>query len=172
MKLLSIVGRSGSGKTSLLEKLIPTLKARGLRVACVKHSHHVSLHVDREGKDSWRLREAGADAVALLTRDSMVLFESLPEELDVSALLKRLPPVDLVLVESWKSQRLPCVEVIGPSGDRVPAELLGPRVCVAAATNAPRESTGTDDQPGSWLDRDDVAAIAGRILTALEPDPS
>lgn len=102
--IVSVVGRSDSGKTTFLEKLIPALKTRGLRVAVVKHDSH-GFEMDRPGKDTWRLRQAGADAVMISAPHQMALIRS---GLDREATLDELAElvssdVDLVLTEGYKS---------------------------------------------------------------------
>ena len=79
MKIFGIVGHSGMGKTTMLEKLIPELVQRGLRVSLIKHSHK-SLDIDRPGKDSYRLREAGCSDVIVVGRDRWALVQELRGE--------------------------------------------------------------------------------------------
>jgi molybdopterin-guanine dinucleotide biosynthesis protein B len=110
--IVSVVGRSDSGKTTFLEKLIPALKARGLRVAVVKHDSH-GFEMDRPGKDTWRLRQAGADAVMISAPHQMALIRSgldREETLDELAMLVS-NQVDLVLTEGYKSGDKPKIEV-------------------------------------------------------------
>jgi molybdopterin-guanine dinucleotide biosynthesis protein B len=110
--VVSVVGRSDAGKTTFLEKLIPELKARGLRVAVVKHDRH-GFEMDRPGKDTWRLRQAGADAVMISAPHQMALIRSgLPEEMLLEDLAAVVGPwVDLVLTEGYKSGDRPKIEV-------------------------------------------------------------
>lgn len=97
--ILSVVAYSGTGKTTLLEKLIPELKKRGLRICVMKHDAH-DFQVDREGKDSWRMTKAGAD-VTILTNDTRaVVFENRP--VSAQALLEQVRDVDLILTEGYK----------------------------------------------------------------------
>ncbi len=100
------------GKTTLLEKLIPALRARGLVVSLIKHSHK-SIDIDRPGKDSYRLREAGCQEVLLLGNDRWALMHELrgEPEPDLDYLLDRLQHCDLVLVEGFKGGDFPKLEV-------------------------------------------------------------
>ncbi|MBK6638347.1 MAG: molybdopterin-guanine dinucleotide biosynthesis protein B [Rhodocyclaceae bacterium] len=116
MKAFCITGYSGSGKTTLLEGLIPLIVARGLKVSLIKHTHH-NFDVDRPGKDSYRLREAGCTEVMLLSNTRWALMHELrggPEP-DLAAQLAVLSPCDLVLVEGYKHAPLPKLEVHRPA---------------------------------------------------------
>ena len=97
--VISVAAYSGTGKTTFLEKLIPVLKARGLRLCVMKHDAH-DFQVDREGKDSWRLTKAGADVTVLTNGQRAVLFENRP--VDTEALLGKISDVDLILTEGYK----------------------------------------------------------------------
>jgi molybdopterin-guanine dinucleotide biosynthesis adapter protein len=112
MKVFGIAGFSGMGKTTLLERLIPELKSRGLRVSLIKHSHK-AIEIDRPGKDSYRLREAGCQEVLLLGDGRWALMHELrgAPEPDLDYLLSRLQHCDLVLVEGFKSGAFPKLEV-------------------------------------------------------------
>ena len=120
MRLLGIAGWSGSGKTTLLVALIPLLAARGHSVSTVKHAHH-DFDLDQPGKDSWRHRTAGAREVMIATsRRWALLHENPGEEPDLAALLARLAPVDLVLVEGFRASPHPKIEVHRPSLGKPP----------------------------------------------------
>lgn len=106
--IVSFIGWSGSGKTTFIEGLIPELKSRGLRVAVVKHDAH-KFDLDREGKDTWRFANAGAEAVAISSPEKAAVMYYRPVELD--ELLGHISGVDLIIVEGWKSSSLPKIEV-------------------------------------------------------------
>ena len=113
MKVFGIAGYSGSGKTTLIEQVLPLLRSRGLVVSVIKHTHH-DFELDRPGKDSWRQRQAGAHEVLLSGGRRWALLheirsdEALP---GLEQLLKRLAPCDLVLVEGYKGEPIPKLEV-------------------------------------------------------------
>ena len=111
MKVFGIAGYSGSGKTTLIERVLPLLAVRGVRVAVIKHTHH-DFDIDRPGKDSWRAREAGAVAVLLASdHRTAVLTEHRDTPPRLEDLLNMLPPCDLVLVEGYKREAIPKLEV-------------------------------------------------------------
>ena len=108
--VLTFVGLSGTGKTTLLEQLIPLLRARGLRVAVVKHDVH-GFQMDTPGKDTYRFSAAGAQVVAIANAQRFALVEELPRELRLSEVIGQLPEVDLVLTEGYKRSRYPKIEL-------------------------------------------------------------
>jgi len=113
--LVGFAAYSGTGKTTLLLQLLPLLKARGLRVAMVKHAHH-SFEVDQPGKDSMRLRQAGADQMLIASSKRVALIKEHPAERPeprLSELLQMLAPheLDLVLVEGFKREPIPKIEL-------------------------------------------------------------
>lgn len=123
---------SGTGKTTYLTRLIPCLKAKGLRVAAVKHDVH-GLSLDVPGTDSRRLAEAGADAVAVVSGGECLLVE--PAPLTLEAVLRRLPPADIVLVEGFKDSSWPKIALYRQDAGQLPA--ADPAACAALVTDTP-----------------------------------
>ena len=116
MRIFGLAGWSGSGKTTLLAGLIPELVARGLSVSTIKHAHH-EFDIDRPGKDSWRHRQAGATEVMVASSRRWALMHELrglPEP-SLDELMAQMSPVDLLLVEGFKRQPHPKLEVHRPS---------------------------------------------------------
>jgi molybdopterin-guanine dinucleotide biosynthesis protein MobB len=112
--VVCIVGESHSGKTTLLEKLIPELKQRGYRVGVIKHTYRTDVQLDVPGKDSYRLAHAGADQVLLATPDRVVRIQRCEHEPSLEELAGAISDVDLILVEGHKAAELPKIEVSRP----------------------------------------------------------
>ena len=114
-----VAASSNSGKTTLIEKVVRILKDRGFSVAVVKHASK-GFELDREGKDSWRFRKAGADAVALVGPGETAVIKRTARPPDESELRNLIGPVDLVIKEGFKVEKGQRVEVFrrGISGDR------------------------------------------------------
>lgn len=112
MRLFGFAGFSGSGKTTLIEKLLPRLVGRGLRVSLIKHAHH-GFDVDRPGKDSYRHREAGCGEVLVTSSKRWALMHELrgAPEPRLEDLIGQLSPCDLVLIEGFKREAVPKLEV-------------------------------------------------------------
>src|SRR3954452_23260457 len=116
MKIIGIAGWSGAGKTTLLTRVIPRLTAYGLRVSTIKHAHH-AFDIDQPGKDSHAHRAAGATEVLVSSANRFALMRELRSEPEwtLRALLEKLSPVDLVLVEGFKRETHPKLEVFRAS---------------------------------------------------------
>jgi len=109
--IVSIVGKSDSGKTTLIEKLVPELVRRGYRVATVKHDIH-GFEVDREGKDSWRHKQAGAHTVVISSPAKLALIRDVDHDAHLAELRdKYIQDVDLILSEGFKKNNQPKIEV-------------------------------------------------------------
>lgn len=108
--VLSVVGKSNSGKTTLIEKLLAELKSRGCRVATVKHDVH-GFDLDRPGKDTWRHAQAGADTVIISSPQKMALIKKVDQELTLDQVISYLTDVDLIITEGYKRAGKPKIEV-------------------------------------------------------------
>jgi len=109
--IISIVGKSDSGKTTLIEKLLPELTRRGYRVATVKHDVH-GFEVDREGKDSWRHKQAGAHTVVISSPNKVALIRDVERDLSLEEIREKLiQDVDLIISEGYKKDTQPKIEV-------------------------------------------------------------
>ncbi len=131
---------SGTGKTTLLTRLIPLLKANGLRLGLVKHAHH-GFDLDQPGKDSYELRKAGADQTVVTSRRRMATITEFPEGRPEPQLAEALTALhaemlDLVLVEGFKRERFPRIELHRPSLGRPLIYPEDPEV-IAIATDMP-----------------------------------
>lgn len=112
MRVIGLAGWSGAGKTTLIVKLIPALKARGFSVSTLKHAHH-AFDIDKPGKDSYQHREAGAREVLVASANRWALMHELrgAPEPPLAWLLGRLADVDFVIVEGFKAEAYPKLEV-------------------------------------------------------------
>lgn len=112
MKSFGFAGWSGSGKTTLVEKLIPLFVARGLKVSLIKHAHH-AFDVDQPGKDSYRHRHAGCSEVLVASSRRWALMHELrgAPEPGLTELMRHISPCDLLLVEGFKRERIPKLEI-------------------------------------------------------------
>lgn len=160
--IIGIAAYSGTGKTTLLKKLLPLLKSRGIRVGMVKHAHH-SFDVDQPGKDSYELRKAGAAQMLIASRSRWALMVERPKEKDpqLDEVLLELDQaaLDLILVEGFKKERFPKIELR--------------RAGLKGAPFYPEDDTivavATDDPDGAdtalpVLDLNDPEAIADFIV--------
>lgn len=108
--IVSVVGKSGSGKTTFLEKLLPELKSRGYRVAIVKHDTH-GFDIDHPGKDSWRHAQAGADVVVISSPRRIALIQRLDEEMSLDEIARYIRGVDIIITEGYKRGDKPKIEI-------------------------------------------------------------
>jgi len=155
--IVCFVGHSNSGKTTLIEKLIPELTQEGYRIATIKHAGH-GFDLDTEGKDSWRHKRAGASQVVVLSKGSLAMFTDVPEELPVEEVRDRFvnDGIDLIIAEGWKSEGFPKVVVVREELQEVNVSLEG---LLAVASIKPIDT----DAP--WFDRDDVQGLAKIIIS-------
>ena len=158
MRIIGLAGWSGSGKTTLLRKLIPALTNAGLRISTVKHAHH-AFDIDQPGKDSWEHRQAGATEVLVASARRWALMHELRDEAEppLAELLRRLAPVDLVLIEGFKRDAHPKLEIHRPSLKKPLMQPDDPTIRAIAA-DAPIAASAVP-----VLHLDDVAAIAALV---------
>jgi formylmethanofuran dehydrogenase subunit E len=155
--MIHIVGRKNSGKTTLIEKVIPQLSARGYRVATVKHHHSERpIDIDWEGKDSWRHRKAGARAVAVISLSETALFQETDGSVSLSEVAANLKGVDVVLAEGFRSEAHFEIRIAGESTPFDPG-WAGHKKLLAVVGGA----TPIDGIP--TFDRDDIPALVDLI---------
>lgn len=160
MRVYGVIGWKNSGKTSLMERLVADITARGFSVSTVKHVHH-AVDLDQPGKDTFRHRQAGAREVVLASAERFALMvEHRGPEPDLAAILARLAPVDLVLVEGYKRDAHQKVEVWRAETGQ-PLIQPGDPLVRAVATDA------VLSLPVPVLDLNDTAAVAGFILAEV-----
>jgi molybdopterin-guanine dinucleotide biosynthesis protein B len=162
MKIFGIAGYSGMGKTTLLERLVPELSSRQLVVSLIKHSHK-NIDIDRPGKDSFRLREAGCQEVLLMGHERWALMHELrgAEEPPLAYLLSRLQHCDLVLIEGFKGGDFPKLEVWRAEPGKPTLWPDWPGIVGVASDSAlPAAAEGALPR----LDLADTAAIADFVL--------
>jgi molybdopterin-guanine dinucleotide biosynthesis protein MobB len=160
MRVVAIVGTSGSGKTGLIERLIPAARQRGLSVSTIKHTHHHQIELDTPGKDSHRHRVAGASEVIVASDSGWARVASSSRPASLEILLGQLRPVDLVLVEGFKQlQWLRRVEVFRGPGEPL---ALTDRTIAAVAAPADLRLAGFG---GVRLTLEDTTAVLNFILS-------
>lgn len=108
--IISVVGKSGSGKTTFLEKLLPELKRRGYQVAIVKHDIH-GFEIDHPGKDTWRHAQAGADAVVISSPRRIAVIQRLEEEMSLDEIANYVQTADIIITEGYKRGNKPKIEI-------------------------------------------------------------
>jgi molybdopterin-guanine dinucleotide biosynthesis protein B len=159
MRIFGLAGWSGSGKTTLMTVLIPELVRRGFTVSTLKHAHH-SFDIDQPGKDSWRHRQAGAAEVMISSHNRWALMHELrgAPEPSLDELVRRMSPVDLLLIEGFKRYPHPKIEVYRPSLGK---PLLHPEDPFVVAIASDERLAGLKLP---WLPLSDASAIATFIL--------
>ncbi|MGD0236055.1 MAG: molybdopterin-guanine dinucleotide biosynthesis protein B [Syntrophorhabdales bacterium] len=156
--VLSVIGRSNTGKTTLLERLIPVLKSRGLRVGTIKH-HAGDFEIDREGKDSYRHKKAGASVSMITSSEKIGLVADVTQELTLSELVRLyMRDIDLVITEGYKREHMPKLEVYVYQKGLEPLAKQDPDVIAIAADRM------IDAHVPVFL-RDEPEAIAEFIIT-------
>jgi molybdopterin-guanine dinucleotide biosynthesis protein B len=164
-KVIGVAGFKNAGKTTLVEKLVRELTARGYRIATVKHAHH-SFDIDHEGRDSFRHRQAGASEVAVISAHRWAIIHELrgEEEPSFAAILAKLEPSDLVIVEGYKHGEHQKIEVRNLALDHPKLAGNDPSIVAIAANGR------VADAPVPVFDRDHVEALADFIITLMRLD--
>ncbi len=161
--MVCFVGRSNSGKTTLIERVIPELVRAGYKVATVKHTGH-GFDLDTEGKDSWRHKKAGATTVVVLSKGSLAMFADVPEEIKLEEVRDRCVSgeTDLIIAEGWKNEGLPKIIVVRDQVGEIPVSQDG---LLAVVSNKPVSV------PVPVIDPDDITAVAQLIITRFPRRP-
>ena len=154
--ILSFVGRSNSGKTTLIERVIPELVRNGYKVATVKHAGH-GFDLDTEGKDSWRHKLAGASAVIVMSKSSLAMFADVYDHMKVEEVRDRYldSTYDLIIAEGWRGEDYPKIVVVRDQVGEVPVSTDG---LLGVVSNKPVETQVP------LLDPDDIPAVAALIM--------
>jgi len=136
--VISIVSKKNSGKTTLLEKLIPALCQRGYRVGTIKHDHH-GFEIDREGKDTWRHKQAGARTVVISSPRRIAMIKEVDEEVSLDRIVRHyFADMDLVITEGYKKERKPQIEVFRKKAHETPLHSkAAPGTLVAVVSDVP-----------------------------------
>ena len=159
MRVFGFAGWSGSGKTTVIEQVIPILVARGVTVSLIKHAHH-QFDVDSPGKDSWRHRQAGCTEVLVTSDLRWALMHELRgrPEMTLAESLARLSPCDLAIIEGYKLAPIPKVEIWRPALNKPPLHPTDPEILAIATDGPDRLPPGTRPLPVFAID--DYGAIA------------
>lgn len=162
-RIFGITGWKNSGKTTLTEQLVAEFVRRGYRVSTVKHAHH-GFDIDKQGSDSFRHRSAGASEVAIVSGNRWALMHELRDETEpaLDAIIARLAPCDLVLVEGYKREAHPKIECrrLGAK-DTAPLATGDPNIVAVAADHR------TDGAGLPMFALDDVASIADFVAKTV-----
>ena len=164
MRAIGFAGWSGAGKTTLIVRLIPELNRRGFSVSTIKHAHH-GFDVDRPGKDSYEHRLAGAHEVLVASANRLALMRELrgAPEPSLADLLRLIEPVDLVLIEGFKRDPLPKIEVYRAANGKPPMHPQDGDIVALVGDFAP---------PSTHLPHasiDDIAAAADLVVAHAAP---
>jgi molybdopterin-guanine dinucleotide biosynthesis protein B len=110
--ILTVIGKTGCGKTTIIEKLIPEFRNQGFKIATIKHHSHRGFDIDQPGKDSWRFAQAGSDQVIIASPDKIATYRNIEQELSLDEILFSIRSVDIVLAEGYAKANKPAIEII------------------------------------------------------------
>jgi molybdopterin-guanine dinucleotide biosynthesis adapter protein len=163
MRIIGFAGWSGAGKTTLIVKLIPELNRRGFSVSTIKHAHH-NFDLDQPGKDSYEHRAAGAEEVVIASANRVALMRELrgAPEPPLSELLRLIKPVDLVLVEGFKRDPLPKIEIFRAANGKPPLHPDDHTIVALISDGAPSSRL-----PHASID--DIPAATDLVLAQARP---
>ncbi len=164
MRVIGLAGWSGAGKTTLIEKLIPELRRRGLAVSTLKHAHH-AFDMDRPGKDSHRHREAGAEQVLVASTHRLALLTELRDAAEprLGDLLGMFAPVDILVIEGFRTDAHAKIEIFREANGK-PLRYPQDDQIVALVSDLARPPT---DLPHAHID--DVAGVADLVIAHAQP---
>ena len=164
MRIIGLAGWSGSGKTTLITKVLPVLIGRGHKVSTLKHAHH-GFDLDKPGKDSFMHRASGATEVIISSERRWAVLHELrdEEEWDLPALLSKASAVDLILVEGFKREPFPKLEIFRRENGKPLLHPDDPHI-VAVASDAPVPETKLP-----VIDLNDIEAVADTLLKNAVP---
>jgi len=155
--IVAIVGRSKVGKTTFIEKLIPRLSERGVKVATIKH-HHLDFEIDREGKDTYRHRKAGARTTIISSPRKIALIEDVEQELSLEEILSRfVRSADILIAEGYKKEQIPKIEFYVRKEGQSP-------VCMDDANLVAIVTDEKTDMPIPHFSTDDASGVADFII--------
>jgi len=162
--IVSFVGRSNSGKTTLIERVIPELVRAGYKVATVKHAGH-GFDLDTEGKDSWRHKRAGASSVVVLSKGSVAMFADVSDQMHVEDVRDRFLDLtyDLIIAEGWKHEGYPKIVIVREQIGEIPVSSEG---LLAVVSDKPVELSVPR------FELDDVIGVTALIMKHFPRSPS
>jgi len=183
LPILSFIGTSGSGKTTILEKIVAELKRRGVRVAVIKHTHHTGIELDKQGKDSQRYMQAGAEIAVVSGTQEIAIMKKTDQDLSPQEIARFIDPdIDLVLTEGFKNADTLKIEVHRKTFE--PKLLAKPKQLLAVITDerlgvrVPQFDIMKDntieitDLIGKWLaeqPKKEIQLIINKELVELNP---
>ena len=156
--IISVISKKNSGKTTLIERLVPAIKEKGYRVGTVKHDTH-GFDIDHEGKDTWRHKASGAEAVLISSPWKLSLIKDTNQEWSLRELVSRyMADLDIVLTEGYKKAEMPQAEVFRSAAHRKPLHSKGESESLFAVMSDSPVDLGVPN-----FDIDDIGALADLI---------